>query len=1394
MSRRSTPRPKGRLRVRWIAIFLLVLTAAAAGGYGLFRIQKNRITQRLLAEAKTADQNGDTEKAIQSYRLYLARNGADVESLRAYGDLLHQQLAKSPEHLGDAVRAMRQLLRLEPANATVLERLVHLYLDLNEYGLAVELGKTWTSIAPASVEATLALAHGFHGLQKYDEAVQLLLAACERAPTEPRFYPPLIDLLSERLERRDEAAKWLDRALKGLPDSHEVRMAAFAFELRRGDAASAETHLQRALALAPDDANVLLAAAEYFIATHRLAEAEKLTERLAASIPGDRRLVVARIAIALRRNDHAAMTALADEVLNTADPADRNLVIQAAELYVRSGALAKSDDCIKRLADDPRLDESSKTSLETLRGARALMGGEPFTALAHLQNALRMQPNGLWAMELLAKALLDIGAEDEAADLYRRLSQQAPGETIPRLALARIELQRNRVAAAREQLLAIKTAVPSEMRQVALLGIAADLRQSAIDGKLPSDCADCRERLARIAADNPTDFASVELLARCFVEADDFQSAWAVLAGRSGDSAAIRGVIVELARRLIDGGHEGVVNQWTDELLATQPDAVEANELRVESLVAAGRVEEAQRFIDQCNVGPEPKSRLWIAFARRLSSADVAKNADTAVTALQSAAKLVPRDMTVRQELVRRLKNPDDAEKVLAEMRAIEGDAGVHWKFERASMLLRLRPNDQTGAECAMLLKDCLAARPGWTTARSLLGFAQELTGAFSEAADSYRAAIAQRPELATDSVAVRLLEMLKRLGRNGEADAVLTPLAAAKPDSPDVLRLVTDRQVRQKDVAGAAATAERALALTPDDPAWAAATADLLLRSGQAAKAEQLARASLETHPESVSLLTSLSQALFALDRADEAEQLARTTAAERKSAPFDLLLARVLLGRKKAEEARSVVEEVLMREPDNASLHAIAADFWGSQGNRARQLELTRKAVVLRGESPKSSLVLAALLAAGPQSAERDEALAIIRTRLAEQPDDARALVLEAQLMLTAAPPDPVSAEALLTKAIRSDAQSPAAYKLLSAVQLQTGQLSAAGETAAAGLARAPDDVELLMLSAEIHQQRGQYDRSLGPLHRLLGLQPGLAGPLELFTTAMQRTGQANKGIETISRLSPDETRPSGQSILLAKLCESKGDFIEAEKHFRRAVVTDQAAPAAFREYMFYQARRGSFDQVYSLASKYREDHPTDIETVAIAAELLAAQSPDEDFRRRGFEWLADIAIQFPDRAADASYRSGMCRFQRGEFAEAEKDLLRASQLAPDSANPVNALAWLYGEELNRVTDGLAAIDAFLQSGGKPTAEMLDTHGVLLFRQKRFDLARQQFRACLAVVGTSPTRTAALYHLGLLQLETGSMEEGAAHIRQAVEMNERVGGLNPREEVTARQLLKAP
>lgn len=1384
----QSPKGGGRVRIGWIVGITVGVLIAGTGGYFIHTYQKHRNTLKLLKQAQQAQAQGDWETAATSYQLYLKREPSDVAVLSAYAEALLERLEESPEAAGDAVRTLRRLVRLEPDNINAIEKLVGLYLAFGEFGLAEEHAKKWAGLAPDSTDAALAVARARYGLHKYAEAAEGLIKAVERMPTESKLYPLLVALLAERLGKPEEAAGYLANALRVNPDSYAVHMAAFAFHKDQADVAKAETHLRRALELSPDTVEVLVPGAVFYISRNQLDDAQALLDRARTLSPGDRMLLSARVAWALKKNGAGQLTELADELMAYAGDRDLDLVARAAELYLRAGELDRADQCIQKLAAAPAGNNRIETWLNILKGARALLGGEPYVAIPYLQAVFRRQPSELWTAEVLANAYVKTGALEAAARMYRHILAAVPDTAPIRLALARLELQRGRLDEARKHAEILSEAHLDQAYHAELIRLSCQLEQAAQDQARPRQLQTLQTELERLATEHPTDTAAATLLARCFALSGQPVRAMHIFRSKLSDGTANVRMGAELGRTLLIEGLYEVAGQLADELIDRFPQVPEGHELYVKVMAATGRFTEAADYLDRSLRPPALKGRLWKTLGQEYLAAD---RVQSALEAFRHAATMLPGDVLVRQALLHATSDLDEARTLIDEIKMIEGEEGLHWRYERAWLLLQHDPSTETAIEAIELLRHCLTVRPTWVPARLLLAYAYEHNGQLEEAADSYRNAFAQQADLASSQIAIRLVKVLKQLGKFVEADGVLATLAGTLGDEPDVLRLQTERYLRKENLASAAATAERLLNLKPDDPAWAALTIELTLRAGNASQAERIARSTLANHPGSTLILWSFGQTLIAQDRSDEAETLIRETALAQNTATHFLLLAQLSAHLGKNRQAEAALDKAQELEPDSPAVYGALADFWGSRGDRAKQLAFARKAVELRGEHPGESLALARLLATGDPNEQRDEAAAIVQRRLSANPDDVGALLLQAQLGLAESPADLGKAEQAVRRALSIDPRSPQGHKILAAVQLRFGRVAQASDTVAAGLAFAPQDPDLLQASAEMCVHRGRYHRAIPLLQRLLELKPRNAAVLRLLADAYQNTEQIDQAIETIAGQAPEADWNATEATILAKLYEFKGEFDRAEALLLRALEMNPRSSEAFQEYIHYHARREAFDKVYALTSQRRVEVPEDIRSLAMAGEILGASCPDTQLRSVGMEWLEAIANDHPDHAADAAYRSGACYYQRGDLDRAEALFQRASKLAPLSPRPINALAWLYSEDLDRPAEALAMIERYIAGGGQEDAALLDTHGTVLLRLGRISQARQMLTKSLAMAGQTPTLTAASYHLGLVLLEGGDDDEALAYVRRALKSNQRLAGLTEGEEQRARHLV---
>lgn len=1360
-----------RLRLGWVMAGLVLLALAGVGGSVAYRVQKVRNTERLLAEAKAFLKSGNTDRAIETYSLYLERSPQDPQALRDYATLLYAQLDTSRKWIGPAINALRKLNRIDPQDAQTIERLAKLYMRLQQFGLAEELARAWLKAAPHNSDAIVLFARAATANNKSGDALEALTGAAARDPKQAAFYPPIIDLLDNVLEREKDAEEWVNRALQEAPTAYPVHLASCAFFQRHGQIDEGRRLIERALESAPDVPEVLQFSAQFFTSQGDLVRARTLLDRVPARAARDVQYLSARKAYALATHDEKVLLVAAEEFQQAADSGQPILLAQAAELYLRAGALPQADRCIETLEAENQ-QSLPKGTIDVLRGARKLMGDEPYAAITWLESAMREQPSDFWTLELLARAYLRIGELDDSADLYRRLALLGPSLLSPRLALARLELQMGRTARAREVLNSLANVGLPQKRLVQWLTLLVELHEGDESRKI-----DLMRQAEMLAAAPPEAVMELELAVNIFVEGGQPDRAMELFRAWSQNSATRNRIGLDLARQLVRKGDFSAAAGWAALLRETNANSIESRLIECDILLAQKKYDEAHEYVTKFSGAAEDQGKLWDLLADRNP------NPQAKLLTLSKAAQLRPRDIGIRQKIARLAEDLPTAHSAIDEIRMIEGEKGVQWKFERASALLRLDHSAGAALAASALLKESVEMRSGWAAAHGLLGFSWERLGELSKACESYRTALAQDSSLSP--AAFRLVDVLKRLGRYQEADAVLAPLAQAMPGSLDVQQLLVEQAVRRNDLSSAASLAEQILRKQSDNATWAAYTAELLLRAGQAERAERMARDVWEKNPGSFAALTSLTQALLAQKKYDEALALTRKYARQDSDPMFQILAVRVLLESGKMDEAQGTLESALKAKPDNATLCAFASEFWGKQGDRARQLTLARQALQVRGEDPAQSIWLASMLVAG-DARQREEAQTIIRRVLSDHADDPDALLLEAQLALTVESPDVRSGATALKTALKRNPRFLPARKLLASVLIQEADLHEASEIIEGGLLEFAEDSELLLLSAQVSQLQGEFERSLTPLRKMLATPNPPPPAAALLVAAAIETHQVKPAIAILEAI---PKRRDAESVALARLYEAAGYPDKAAEVLQRIV---ESSPAlAVGPLLQFNARQRDYVAVEDLARRYGEKYPEDTATQLLAAELLASEGSAPQARQRGIDLLDQIAAKSPFAAADARFRAGLAYLKHGDFLNAETMLIRANQLAPQNPKPVNALAWLYGEELSNTQRGLELIKKYESEGGKFTAELLDTYGLLLYRVGRLEEATTRLNQCLRVTGQSSDRTSAMFHLGLVQKTRGANSDASVNFRGAMQLHDRVGGLSSVQVEECRKFL---
>lgn len=1396
MVHRKSLQKAGFFRIKWLISLVLIMVVGSGGGYLFYKYQKKKNTQKILDRAHQAEADHDWDNAATAYQLYLQRRPMDIDSLNRYANILLEHVDVSRQSLGESIGVLRRITRLRPENINANEKLTAIYLAIREYSTAVDLATRWLELLPDSVDAVLSLARAHHGLHENEESIKVLQQAINRMPDQARWYPPLIELLAVVTKQPEIALQWLEKGLKINSEAFEMHMAAMAYYDSQHVDAKADHHIQIALTLNPDHPGVLIPAAAYYTDHSRLDEAEVLLHRARKTSSDDANFLSVLASFAIRKRDQSFQESTADDLLEHADAKNSTIIARAAELYLRAGSFSKADECIVRLMDFPNLRDTEQTWLYTLQGAQAIFRDQPFAAIPFLTKAWRHNPADLWTLELLARAYERTSSFQEATEYYQQILVQQPQAAMARLALARLGFRSKNINQALIHLNALSNKnielTENQAQLARLIRLTCDLATSIeiTNSNSSNKSKELRNTLHNLSEQISANVITTEWLTRCFIYANEADQVMPWLQKHVTDDQVGLAIGAVAGQVLIEEGMYDQGSNIADEWINRYPDQYQGYLLRTQILANRNEENQVPEMIRTSKLADELRGQLWLT----LSDVYIrAHNLSSAIEALRKAVELEPRSIAMRAKLARITPDMEEAKTCTDHIRSLEGDEGLQWRYERASYLIRLNPTLQGAEESLQLLQPCEKARPGWIAVRVLSGLAYEITGKYNKAAQSYRAAIAQQPGLTRDKVAFRLVEVLKRSGKIKEADSVLDTMIAASPDSADVLRLQTERDLRNHDLASAIDTAEQCLALGIEDPEWPALTAELHLRARHKLRAEEIARDALIRYPQSTTIRWVLARSLIAQDKADQAEEIVKHGVQKFGDAMHQLLLHQLYVQLKKNEQALQALEKAFSLDPDHPTVCGAASDYWARLGDRNKQLAYAKKAVELRGEDTNTSLTLANLYANGGSDDERRQAKTIVQKRLKDHPDDADALVLYARMALTDQPQDITGAQASLEHAIRMDPRSMKAYHMLTSIHMGMGRFDQARDTVFAGLTVTPNHPDLLFRSAELYSHTGDYASTISMLHQYLQIIPRQERALSLLVSAYRNSLKINEAIRYMEQISPLDQMTQTEMVLLATLYENLENYDHSNELFQQAIQKDEQSSRVYQAYMHYLSRRENYQQIHELTGLRRQSFSDDVVSIAVAGEILASQSADDGLRQTGHTWLSEIIENSPEQAADAAFRSGISYYKHGDLDGAQNMFHRASKLAPMAPRAVNALAWLYAQDLNEPDNALDKIESFEKNGGRPNAEILDTHAAILLSLGRLDEAKEKLINCLQVAGQSPPFTAANFRMGLLLMESGEKDEAISYIRHALELNDRLGGLTGKEQKQALALISS-
>lgn len=1394
----------------WKWIFAaVVLAGIAAGVWGLRQYQRERIIQAALISGKAAFASGEWDIARQQLSRYLSRYGEDFEILEMYAQSEMNCRPLAAENIVRAATAYRVMLRVRPAAVKPFEQLAAIY---ETTGNATELEQIarqrLAAINDTDARALLILARAQSAAREPEQARLTLEKLANLRPSQSAPEDVLIEGLGALVELtsaeggevgRAATRRALENALARFPRSQLLRalrahlLTAWSITGSAAERDAAAASLADACEPLPDDPAILLALSETAMIQQELDRARDLLryarslepplvakrfvdpegfdvawfqragtlsaiasdaplgatlarESLARIMRKGNRLAILPLAVELlaRANEGASARTALEEYLTLIGELPHGAV-SGSQIAMLKAVVAMAEDRPYEVINllEPLRSSATFPPLATLLLNEAYVATNQSIRIA-ASGAVAGPGGGVMAVSQ-ARGVVQALAERGAWDAILATIATLPEDMVkadPDLRIASLGARLEQALAARapqqrlEELMAETRALRDEFPKRADVAVLfASVAQTNRDhaaavAELTRASKECEPAelpliaLARIEAGNDNRQRALELLRETTQRAPERISAWLALAGLQYEM------------------------DKPDDALATL-DAATASD--------AGKTPERQRRLRQ------RRAVLLIAKGDRPAGEQ----------ALRALAAESPTDVEVRSlllDLPDALNDSAAAQKLVDEIKSVEGNAGLRWRFQQARILLT-QPDWQSHANDAReLLTYCIGADRNWVAPVLLLGGLQRRTGDVAAAEATYRAGLASTQDPA---IADQLLALLQTQRRFSDAREILARVEQRLSEEASTARRVSL-------AVGEGRYGDAIAALEARGAGGAGAPADLV-RMAQIIYAQRR-------------------DSKAALSKLDEAEK------AGAEALVVGRVRASILLNDKRPDEALAVLNELvaklntaeayLLRGSFLASLDRQAdadADFakvfslsddetgYALQGEHFAQTNRLSEAIAVWEAGlkrfPTSTMLKRGLVKARIMRNQPDDPPAIEKLLAAlgdALPGDPEVIWLRAANLHRLNPRDSTAVRGMLAEAERGPQAPVDVYRGLTDLAGQIGDAKLALALALRGLTFYPTDpilhtnraeamlaqrdprgareaarsalasdkgqlraLELLAVIARETNDPAAYREPLDALAAICDAQPGNEAAHLLRAQVMRLAGDAPGSLGLLRKFRESVPAAANSVALLLESAESSraaGDPAAAEALLKDAETSAPAELRVFGGWLAHYANLKRFDELAAFAEQ-RLDMPETTRLLLAAAGTLSEQPSHIDAAVR----LAEKVIRHEPANAAAHFLIGNLAYGRGQIDRAERAFRAAVEADSSAAAAMNNLAWLVASDQGKYDEALGLAQKAVALA-PAEYNYHDTLAFVLEKKADLDGARREYIACLGLPTLPP------------------------------------------------------
>ena len=1400
-------------RINWKFLIVLVIAVAILGvtAFGLRKWRRSSRASTGLEVGNKAYDEGSWKEAAKNLGHYLAVEQNDVEILLKYADAHLNIRPLKPNNLQQAIAAYRTVLRLDKGNLKAAIKLTELYLGMGmpgeaeliagrqlEAASALQKDRKMESRASQDSELRRMLALALARQRKFDEAAAELRAIIEEHPEQMPAYETLGQLtaLSQLTEQHSEgipltAEHWFNEAVKNNPSSAQAFIVRAAFHLRNKDNAKALNDLEQAQTLDLSDPLIRLRLATEFVKANMFDKARTHLVEVQAEDSTNQALWQAWAMLALKTRSKEEMLKVARMGLKELASQPWDFMPIATELFIRCGEFGPAAECLDKLKQK----DIAPATVAFLEGLLAEAQKQDHKAILSWRKAMQLGNKSQNVQLALAAALSRAGNRQLAIRQLRTLVSEQPYLLRARLDLAGLLSQTGNWAETAEQA-RLAMQITSDNLGAALLYIQARIRlaESAPMISKAQIWQETEQQLTEL--DNLTNgLPEVKLLQfQLAMQRGQFADAERLLANLKGDENRRIEIAIAETDLLVT---QGRIDQAISELsvLTEQSPQTVLPVRYLATLLAKYRSRE-----DCAKVLKDAMGRIEYRVAKRDLGLLLARfyeqwaENDKAYQLLTALSQQLPSDVPVKRQLLeceQITKDLNQAQQIVNDIKAIEGEGSWQWRYEQASIWFRGENFKNQYPQIISLLKENLTADPDDQVSRMLLGSAYEKAGELQLAVSTYREAANRSP--ADIRILVPTVAALYEAKEYKQADELLNRAARQKLVHPELSKLELRSYLRRGELSSAEAILEDMMAKDPDNQTVPLSLALLKIRLNKYGRARELLGKLKEDQPESLPVIAALVDLNVRQKKGEEALALCDEMVRQLGDASAYILRGKTHVMLRQNDLAKEDFEQATSIEPDNTQAWVFKSDFNLSAGQLEEAIEDIQKALDLDPgniQIQKRAVVL--LLFSGEQDKIR-KGRQLLDKALASSPQDIDLRLYKARSLIAQGTTPAINqATSILQNIADEQPKVRNVWALLAQVALTQGQSGRAIDVALQGLAHQPDNKTLLLLKAQAEATRLPA-MAIPTLKVLRELDPNDVDVVFRLANMYIAANDAGKAVNLL-RKQLDLCGPSNRrncNIALATALYKNGNRDEAERKFDSLAQSapDDSVPLLTLTRLLKEDQRWA--DLLAKVTYWHQKHADDTRTLlAVASDLASTQ--DDDKARQTAENILRIVLDSDPQSTRAMTSLGMILQIAGRFEESARIYQQILDLEPDNLVAINNLAWISCEELSDYQYSLELAQRGLQKAPE-YVDLIDTRGMAYYRMGEYDKAVQDFTKCIELYPRrTPAVSASHLHLGRALVALGKNNQAGGNLRKALELNNEIGGLSEEDVKEAQDILK--